>query len=421
MPASFLPQLFASGRQGRAQGLNLLDSALNRSQRGSQYRLGLRERRREAERQREAQREAQDQAFTNSLITTGISTAAGAAAGGILSSAAQPAVDATAKTATDAATSPIIADAVPVVANAPTPPTPIGFDSPELAATVTPPTVNPTVTRPSPGPRVPSINTQGLAQPGQVPTSGPLQTASPGTGIALGALSGLTGQNYLAPYLATTARAPLRNAQFGLDVARNETLRGLDLARVNTEAARQRDIEADTARTRYLTPLEGYTELGAGAKNFADANQTNALTGPKAFKERTAGFANRQRGLKSMGDNRRSQELHPGEMRLQGLEIEGQRFDNKNTLLKNKQLGNNQPPNEEAFLDIVGTTESRARTLKDKPEQVNAIFDQFFRQNRKWLTPEQTATLMNDWYTHYGYLPESQRGKPRLDFFSFDG
>ncbi len=493
MAPSFLPALFATGQQGRGISANLLNSALNRQQRGTQFRRQLREQRRAEERQRQAQKEAQQDAFTNQLITAGISTAAGAGAGAALGAGASGAaattgldaaskgvVDATAPALAEGATSglEVIPDvatgadtnvAPTVAANVPTPLPVGGFDSPSLItqtnnALLSTPTdyssastnlpaanLNPGLTGitpqgksslPNGSPRLaggPEFSTPGNPGASIVagnsivapqPTTprierpvtlgpGPLRGPNAGTGALLGALGGLTGQNYLGTYLSSTALNPLRNAQFGLDLARNETLRGLDTARIATERARQGDIEADTARTRYLTPIEGYSELGAGAKNFADANQTNALTAPKAFKERTAGFANQQRGFKSQGDNRRAEELQPGALTNQRLE--GNRLTSSADLnaartnevqtrnnIREDEAARGQPLQGQEYGDLLESVESR---VKRNPDQVNAIFDDFLRTNGKRLSLTQIENLMNEWNEYYGYVPADRRGQ----------
>lgn len=316
-----LPFLFNRGNAGRASGFGMYGDALNRDQRGRQFRRQVSENRRAQDKQIQAQKDAQKRAFGYQLAGQGINAAAGAGAGAILAEATGPAVSTLADTAgktiaPDVAGS-IATTAAPQAGPSFTPP--IGGNSAALnlpPVDYSPMSTNIPAANANPGltglenfdtARTTAFNVMpGTENAGPLPNTGgpvvdptadaripewsrgaPLKSGrlSPGQAAALGALSGFTGQDYLGTGLNFANRNPVTNAKFGLDLAATGSGIGLDAARAaqaysgaGANDALANDRNASASRTRFLTPYDANERLTAGDANAARAGYYDAGT-----------------------------------------------------------------------------------------------------------------------------------------------
>ncbi|HRW56130.1 MAG TPA: hypothetical protein P5081_24925, partial [Phycisphaerae bacterium] len=296
-----LPYLFSRGAQGRSTGYGMYDSALNRDQRGRQFRRQIAENRRAQDRQIEAQKEAEDRAFTRQLGMMGVQTAASAGAGAIAGSAMAPATqvasDATARTISGA-TTPIVANA-PVSAGPDFMPDLPPVDYSPMSTNIPAANTNPGMTgidktmatRPTAAPtpvnvsRVPSGGQINPTMDARIPDyarSAPYTPPSRGSaaarGAALGALGALSGQNYVAPYLNFISGIPAKNAEYGLELARTGSRIGVDAANIAAANANARASDA-SAYDRYQSgrQREALTQPKVAVQNsIVGANDARA-------------------------------------------------------------------------------------------------------------------------------------------------
>lgn len=457
MAIGYLPDLFAGGNAGRARGGAGFQNALSRRQNSRQFRRRLRHEDEQQERQIQAQKDAQKRAFGYQLAGQGINAAAGAGAGLILSEATGPAVS----TLADGASKGITADVASAAGGDGL--VPLGSPGPDLLATSGGPgtanlpqidyspmstnipaaSANPGFTgleplstaktsaplSPLPDTGGPVLDPTADARIPEWSRSAPLKSGrlSPGAAAALGALSGFTGNDYLGTGLQYANRNPVTNAKFGLELAQTGSGIGLDAARAaqaysgtGANDALANDRNASAARTQFLTPLEGRTELTAGDENLAQARYNDAGTRQRNVDTATAV---QMRPLDARVKTNQADYYEAGtEGRRQSNMQDNRMFGpqlRKATADANYAEGRaGRPqggllPAESAF-ELQNSLESRLGALQGNAEAVNAEVDQFISLYRNRLTPEDLDEILVR-ARKFGYAPR-QRGSGTSEY-----